>query len=121
MIAYRIWTVDKRSPKSAAVSIAEDHVPLRFIVRIVIESALIYTSASIFAFFVTVFKTNVSFISEFVSRCITYHLLADILELEHTTSRDRVQPHPNPSSLVSRRCERAIRIRTALELFYHNR
>jgi len=61
MIVYRIWIVDKESPKFGHKSTPQGHVPLLFIMCIVIESALINTCATIFVFFANIFNSNVGY------------------------------------------------------------
>lgn len=71
MITYRIWIVDERSPKFGVVYSLQGHILSGFVLRIVIESALLYTCSNIFAFFTTVLNTNVAYIATtFVSRGI---------------------------------------------------
>lgn len=59
IIVARIWLVDKRSAELRSESSSR----LMFIVRIVIESALLYTCTSIFAFFTVIFPTTVGYIA----------------------------------------------------------
>ena len=49
MIVRRIWLLNKRTTEHG-VTVVRERVPLLFIVRIIIESALLYTCVSIFAF-----------------------------------------------------------------------
>jgi hypothetical protein len=62
-----------RRGKFALESAVQDHVPLLFIVRVVIESALLYTCASIFAFLTAVIHTNVEYTAAaFVSPAVIF-------------------------------------------------
>ena len=82
MIVSRIWLLNKQTIKRGVI-IARERVPLLFVVRIVIESALLYTCVAIFAFSTVFINDNMVYIgSSVVSRGITHYYLS-------STSADR--------------------------------
>jgi hypothetical protein len=79
MIVARIWLIDKRSAALPYYSSPSGGVHLQFIVRVVIESALLYTGTSIFAFIAVILANNLSYIAtNIVSRRATCHPLTDV-------------------------------------------
>lgn len=72
MIVLRIWLVDRRSSALRADPASDIHIRLRFIARIIIESALLYTCSSIFVFGTLVAHNKIASIAAaIVSSCVS--------------------------------------------------
>ena len=63
MIVSRILLVNKRTATLSVRSSSGKNVHLQFVVRIVVESALLYTGTSIFAFVALVLGNNLGYIA----------------------------------------------------------
>jgi hypothetical protein len=62
MIISRIWVVRRRGAVFRDES-SHYHSRLRFIMRIIVESALVYTTTSIFAFIAVALNSNIDYMA----------------------------------------------------------